>query len=159
MSVASPTTLATSADGTPFQASAVWSSPLSEITRLAPASASGPKLQTILSGYACRTGSVFGSQFSFRSITSSTPAVFLVILYGPEENGWLSRLTPVSFSGFSGAVYGSDAANGRSQCGFANSNFSVFASGVVRPGGSEALFALKSHLVSYCGLSASHSCR
>src|SRR4029453_16732231 len=96
---ASPVTFATRDDGTPFQASANWSLPLSAMTRLAPASASGPNVHTILSGYAWRTGSVFGSQFSLRSITSSTPLVFLVILYGPDENGWLSGFRPGSLSG------------------------------------------------------------
>src|SRR5215212_1332719 len=156
-SAGSPATRAISADGTPLQLRVVWSSPLSAMTRLAAASGSGPKVQTNRSGYWCRTGSVLASQFSLRSNTSSRPAVFLTSLYGPEENGLLSRSTPVSLSGGSGAVYGSDTANGRSQCGWANSKRSVFASGIVRPGGSEVLFALKSHLVSYCGVSASHS--
>ena len=86
-----------------------------------------------------------------------TPTWFLATLYGPDENGCLSRSTPVSLSAGSGAVVGSETANGRSQRGLANSKRSVFASGVLRPGGSDVLFFLKSHLVSNCGVSASHS--
>src|SRR5215217_4259164 len=82
----SPATRAISADGTPPQLRVVWSAPLSAMTRLAAASGSGPKVQTNRSGYWCRTGSVFGSQFGLRSSTSSRPAVLLATLYGPEEN-------------------------------------------------------------------------
>ena len=63
----------------------------------------------------------------------------------------------MSLAGGSGALAGSDSANGRSQRGLANSKRSVFASGVVSPGGRDVLLALKSHLVSYCAVSASHS--
>src|SRR5215468_12438608 len=117
LSAASPLTRAVSEDGTPFHATALWSWPLSLITRFASASGSAPNFHTKLSGYWWRTGSVAGSQFVLRARSSSTPATFFVILYGPDENGWLSRLTPVSLSGGSGAVNGSEAANGRSQCG------------------------------------------
>ena len=54
-------------------------------------------------------GRCSGPSCVLRSSTSCTPAVFLVILYGPDENGWLSRSTPVSLSGGSGAVAGSDS--------------------------------------------------
>src|SRR5215468_1204030 len=101
-----------------------------------------------LSGYWWRTGSVAGSQLVLRSSTICTPGTIFVILYGPEENGWLSRFTPVSLSGGSGAVNGSDAANGRSQCGFLKVNMSVLSSGVDSPGGRLVLFALKSQAVS-----------
>ena len=156
-SAGSPATFATSEAGTALNASALWSAPLSAITRLFAASAVGPKLHTNWSGYWCRTGSVFASQLGLRSSVSWTPTWFLAILYGPDENGFWSRLTPVSFSGLSGAVVGSETANGRSQRGLANSKRSVLSSGVVRPGGSDVLFFLKSHLVSYCAVSASHS--
>src|SRR5664279_2937178 len=72
-SAGSAATFATSDAGTPLHATALWSGPLSAITRLTAASASGPNVQTNLSGYWWRTGSVAGSQFVFRSSTSWTP--------------------------------------------------------------------------------------
>ena len=157
LSAASLATRATSSDGMPPVPIAYASLPLSASARLVWVALSAPNDHTNLSGYWWRTGSVAGSQFSLRSSTISTPGVCLVILYGPDENGRLSRLTPVSLAGGSGALAGSDSANGRSQRGLANSKRSVFASGVVSPGGSDVLLALKSHLVSYCAVSASHS--
>ncbi len=63
----------------------------------------------------------------------------------------------MSLAAGTGAVAGSDAAKGRSQCGLANVSRSVLSSGTVRPGGNAVLLALKSNFVSYCGVSASHS--
>ena len=155
----SPETRATSSAGTAPVATAAASSPVSAMTRLVCAVWSAPKDQTKRSGYWWRTGSVFGSQCSLRSRTNSTPGVCLVILYGPEEKGLLSRFTPVSFAGGSGAVAGSEAAKGRSQRGWSNSKRSVFASGALSPGGSASGFSANCQAVSNWAVPASHSCR
>ena len=90
LSAGSPATLETSSAGTAPVATAAASSPVSAMTRLVCAVWSAPNDQTNRSGYWWRTGSVVGSQCSLRSSTSSTPGVCFVILYGPEEKGWLS---------------------------------------------------------------------
>ena len=86
-SAALPLTVDACSCGTVAIITAVWSGPLSAMIRLVWVRLSAPTWKWNRSGYWWRTASEFASQLALRSRTSSTPLVYLTILYGPDETG------------------------------------------------------------------------
>src|SRR3954452_25584587 len=86
------------AAGTLTQERNGWSAGASATSRSAIWSACSVKVNVKVSGYAVRSGSVFASQFGLRTSVSELPIAYLLILYGPDENGCRSYSVLVSLA-------------------------------------------------------------
>ena len=148
-----PATLATSEAGTPFQRQRglVGAGVGDDAVGAAPRR-SGRSSTRTCPGTGGGSGRWPASQCSLRSITSShADLVLRDLVRARTRTAGCQGRRRCPCRPAAGRWPAATAANGRSQCGLANSNLSVVASGVVSPGGSEVLLALKSHFVSYCG--------
>ncbi|CAM5252270.1 hypothetical protein SANTM175S_01638 [Streptomyces antimycoticus] len=87
----------------------------------------------ILSGRAGRIGSDAFFQLLLRTSDRLLPGVYDRTLYGPEENGRLVYLAPVSLSAFTGEPVGIASICSKSPLGLARLKTMVLSSGVWIP--------------------------